>query len=284
VTPIGTSRLHKAQMWQWAFMAALLLVFSIPRSWAGDDNEECHHGSPSYLKLSETDPTNLAKACRRLADQGNADAENSLGSMYRAGLGVPKDYIQAMEWYRKAADQGSASGENNIGVLFHDTHDDAEAAKWFRKSAEHGSPLGQFNLGAMYNAGQGVGQDYAEAARWYGKAANQGFSEAEYNLGDAYYAGQGVPQSYSEAAKWFRKAADQGHVQAQLVLGTLYRNGQGVPMDYVHAYMWLDLAASHKGVETSQRDELAATMAPPQIEQARALVAAWKPTPQYIPH
>ncbi|WP_412065939.1 hypothetical protein [Rhizobium sp. SYY.PMSO] len=35
--------------------------------------------------------------------------------MYAFGLGVEKDYVQAVAWCRKAADQGLAQARNNLG-------------------------------------------------------------------------------------------------------------------------------------------------------------------------
>jgi len=37
--------------------------------------------------------------------------------MYDKGKGVPQDYKQAVEWYRKAADQGDARAQLNLGVM-----------------------------------------------------------------------------------------------------------------------------------------------------------------------
>jgi hypothetical protein len=50
-----------------------------------------------------------------------------------------------------------------------------------------------------------------------------------------YQAGNGVPQNYPEALKWFRKAADEGDAMAQAALGLMYHNGQGVPQDHAEA-------------------------------------------------
>ena len=46
---------------------------------------------------------------------GSADAQNQIGWMYQNGLGVAKDYGQALIWYQKAADQSNPSGQINIG-------------------------------------------------------------------------------------------------------------------------------------------------------------------------
>jgi WD40 repeat protein len=45
---------------------------------------------------------------RKAAEQGNADAQYSLGFMYENGRGVPRDDTAAASWYQKAAEQGNA--------------------------------------------------------------------------------------------------------------------------------------------------------------------------------
>lgn len=41
-----------------------------------------------------------------LAEQGNADAQDSLGRLYATGRGVPRDGARAVIWLGRAADQG----------------------------------------------------------------------------------------------------------------------------------------------------------------------------------
>jgi len=60
--------------------------------------------------------------------------------MYLEGLGVEKDYAQALYYYTLAAEQGHGGG--NMG------------------------------LGSIYQLGQGVKQSDAEAVRYYQLAAN----------------------------------------------------------------------------------------------------------------
>jgi TPR repeat protein len=43
---------------------------------------------------------------RLAAEQGNADAQFSLGALYRLGQGVPRDYVKAHLWFNLAAAQG----------------------------------------------------------------------------------------------------------------------------------------------------------------------------------
>ncbi len=55
---------------------------------------------------------------RELADQGDADAQTNLDSMYIDGRSGTQDYAAPMRWYRKAADQGDGSAQTNLGVMY----------------------------------------------------------------------------------------------------------------------------------------------------------------------
>jgi TPR repeat protein len=148
-----------------------------------------------------------------------------------------------------------------------------------RRLAEQGVVAAQYNLGAQYYGGHGVPQNYGEAVKWFRKAAEQGAAEAETALGVMYAEGLGARQDDVEAMTWFRKAVDQNFSVAKYNLGLLYFLGQGVPRDYVQAYMWFSLAADQGNADAAyNRDIVAAKMTPAQIDQAKALAAAWKPT------
>ena len=131
-----------------------------------------------------------ALACYKpLAEQGNAEAQDKLGSMYEFGQGVPEDYQQAVYWYKKAADQGVANA--------------------------------LIRLGMIYQHGIGVPEDKQQALSWYRKAADQGDANALMILGGMYELGDGVPQDYNQAVSWIKKAADQGNAKAQDALKRL---------------------------------------------------------------
>jgi TPR repeat protein len=51
------------------------------------------------------DYAEAAKWYRKAANQGDADAQTILGSMYGEGKGVPRDYVWAYMWYSLAAAQ-----------------------------------------------------------------------------------------------------------------------------------------------------------------------------------
>ena len=83
---------------------------------------------------------------RLAADQGNADAQYALATMYDTGDGLPKDVVQAVKWYRLAADQGNADAQLSLGVMY-DTgkgvpRDHVQAHKLFSLAGASGSGHG----------------------------------------------------------------------------------------------------------------------------------------------
>jgi len=87
---------------------------------------------------------------RKLAEQGDADAQNKLAFCYYEGEDVEKDLKEALKWWTKAAEQGLAKAQNN--------------------------------LGEMYLYGEGTEKDLDQARKWFRKAADQGHAEAKKNL------------------------------------------------------------------------------------------------------
>lgn len=61
--------------------------------------------------------------------------------MYHDGIGVERDYTEALKWYTKAAWWGYVSA--------------------------------QYNLAGMYLEARGVVQDYGKAEKWYRKRQNR---------------------------------------------------------------------------------------------------------------
>ena len=70
--------------------------------------------------LASKDRGHYATAMRAwlpMAEAGNPEAQNNVGYMYEEGLGVPQNYLLAMNWYRQAADNGLAEAQHNLGML-----------------------------------------------------------------------------------------------------------------------------------------------------------------------
>lgn len=166
--------------------------------------------------LAAKDRGHYATALRAwlpLAESGNAQAQNNVGYMYEEGLGVPQNYLLAMNWYRQAADNELAQAQHNMGML--------------------------------YYHGYGVAQNLEEAFRWFKMAANQELAESEYMLGLAYEKGQGTSLNYSEARRLFLSAARKNYTPAQMMYAFMLQAGEGGDSQPFSAYVWGKIAESN---------------------------------------
>lgn len=76
-----------------------------------------------------------AAAIRTLAEQGDAEAQFALGTMYRDGQGVAQDYAETLRWWNSAADLGLADAQFALGNIYAGgagiPRDDVLAYKWY---------------------------------------------------------------------------------------------------------------------------------------------------------
>jgi len=100
--------------------------------------------------FGETPSLEQISQARKMAGQGNAEAQLVLGSSYYLGEVVPKSDTEALKWFRRAAQQENADA--------------------------------QFSLGLMHYEGQGVPESDTEALKWFRLAAQQGFAKAQAAL------------------------------------------------------------------------------------------------------
>ena len=115
---------------------------------------------------------------RKAAQQGNADGEFGLGSMYAAGEGVPRDAQAALNWYRRAAGRGHdrailalalAHLRGDLG-LTNRKSDDSQVRQWIRTAAEKGDLQAMEGLVvALRNGDFGFAVDAGQAADWEAK-------------------------------------------------------------------------------------------------------------------
>ena len=203
--------------------------------------------NPHYLQgVADYNNRNFAAAAASFqlaAEQGHAESQYLLSTMYDAGQGLPQDDAKAAYWERKAAGQGHAYAQANLSFRCYAANNFSEAFAWCQRAAHSKLAWAEYNLGLMYRKGEGVEQSDIEAAYWYRLAATQNFPEAQQKLADLYYFGQGVPRSYTQAAEWYRRAAENGNAEAQFQLGHLYASGQGIEHDYTQSRHWIRQAA-----------------------------------------
>jgi len=243
-----------ARFMMMAFMAAVLWGL------AGCASANYQKGMKHYK------PDDVAAALRELkplAEQGNADAQFSLGSLYYQGRGTPQDYSEALRWMRKAAEQGHVFAQTTLGSIYAEgvpgliQPDNPQALMWFVFAAAQGD-MGAMELrDAMASrmtptqiaesqrlAREFKPQDvYTKTLQELKARGDQGDAVAQFRVGLIYYMGQGVSRDYLEALTWFKKAARQGNPYAQFNVGYMYEKGEGTPQNYVEAANYYRQAA-----------------------------------------
>lgn len=175
------------------------------------------------------------------------ESQIELGRCYLTGIGVEKNEVEAVKWFRKAADRGNDEGQVLLGLCYFNglgvETDETEAIKWFHRAAkqdgyftdnakqylkaiEDGDPEAQCRLARDYDYKYGFFfvENETEAVKWYRKAAEQGNADAQAALGNCYRDGIGVAKDENEAVKWLNKAIAQGHAGAREILETIGAN------------------------------------------------------------
>lgn len=123
--------------------------------------------------------TDAFRYYKMAAEQGNAEGEFGLGSMYAEGKGVKKDLKTAREWITKAAEQGlpqaidvlaEAYMQRGLGIDA-GADNSPDALRWVTKAAEHEYVPSMLALAQAYATGTlGAPKDPAKAKEWQDKA------------------------------------------------------------------------------------------------------------------
>ena len=177
---------------------------------------------------------------KKAAQQGNINAEYSLGWLYyNGGNGIEKNYEEALKLFKKASHKGLVAATTMIGFAYRDgkgvEKDDKQARKYFLIAAEKGDPDAQLEYGFILDK---VDYDIDEAMKWYKKSADQGNRVAQCNLGIIYDGTYGPYRytNYEKAIYYLKKSAEQDYAPALNQLGYLYETGLGGELDINKAY------------------------------------------------
>ncbi|MEW6334335.1 MAG: tetratricopeptide repeat protein [Thermodesulfobacteriota bacterium] len=240
----------------------MLMAFTAAVLWgvSGCAPAEYQKGMKFY---QPKDPAAAARDLKPLAEQGNADAQFNLGSLYYQGRGVPRDYAEAIRWMRRAADQNHVFAQTTLGSIYAEgvqgviPQDYPQALMWFVFASAQGDMEAMPLRDAMANRmtptqiaeAQRLVREFkpedvqAKAFRENRALAEKGDAAAQFNVGLMYYLGQGVARDFPAALGWFKKAARQGNPYAQYNVGYMNEKGEGTPKDYVEAAKYYREAA-----------------------------------------
>ena len=179
---------RKRSRWSHAWRPLLAVLVVVSGGWAVPARADGAAGL-GYFRNGQF--SEAFQAWRTEAERGDAASALYLGVLYDTGIGVPQDYAQALDWYKR----GGASG----------------------------NPTAMFNAAVMYDVGRGTEPNPAAAIDWYGRAAKTGYARADYALGLVYEDGIGVPRDRALAIRYYRDAAKRGISAARGHLAALGR-------------------------------------------------------------
>jgi hypothetical protein len=123
---------------------------------------------------------------KKLAADGNVQAQFKLAFMYEVGRGVQKDMVSAREWYKKSAAQNFEASKRRLKFLdvvasgFKPEH-----RTWVSeqiKDANDGDAEAMFIVAELYEAGIGVEADLLKARHYYKLSTGRGNANAEARL------------------------------------------------------------------------------------------------------
>lgn len=190
----------------------------------------------------------------RQAEEGNVDAQLTLGYMYLYGeSGVDKDYEKAFQYYNMAANQNDSIAINNVGSLYFSgigtEKSLSKAAQMFEKASSLGNTEAAVNLSFIYLTKDSALNNPRAAIELLKTASEAGNPTAKFLLGYAYFKGFVVEQNYKKAIALIREAANAEYDDAEYMLGYMYLNGLGITKNYGNAVKYFNLAFNQGNVD-----------------------------------
>ncbi|KAF2872987.1 hypothetical protein BDV95DRAFT_605569 [Massariosphaeria phaeospora] len=176
---------------------------------------------------------------------------------HEEGGGTKKDYIKAVQWYKRAAALGDTPALYKMGMillkgLLGQQKNLGEAINMLKRAAERAdeqNPHALHELGLIYEAQTGnekLIRDEPYAFSLFNQAADLGYKFSQFRLGQAYeYGLLGCQIDARSSIGWYTRAAAQEEHQSELALSGWYLTGsQGIlEQSDTEAYLWARKAA-----------------------------------------
>jgi TPR repeat protein len=116
------------------------------------------------------------KLWKQAAEKNYGPAQLNLGTVYEQGQGgIDRDDKEASKWYLKAAQNGEAEAQNSIANMYAGGRgvgrNPQEAIKWYKAAVGKGYAPAFAGYGALYERGDGVPKDAIKAHMFFNVAA-----------------------------------------------------------------------------------------------------------------
>jgi len=152
-------------------VTALVLVAVVPAAQAGGEamQSRLEHAMHVYYY---GDREEALKLLRPLAEADCAKAQSKLSNIYSIKAEEGGNPQRVVRWTRRAAENGNAEAQFSMGAMYVygmdglGPRDYDNALKWYRRAAEQGEPIAMREVSWMYFQGHGVERDPVEGYKW----------------------------------------------------------------------------------------------------------------------
>lgn len=164
------------------------------------------------------------------------------GDAYFLGLGVEKNYSEALNWYKKAAELNNLDALYLIGMIYKDSlikgKTYADAVEYYLVLNEKGIVATNMLIGEAYLNGKGVEKNIITARLWFEKGVAESDPGSVYNMGYLYQKGIGVKANMEKAVELMEQSCDSNYLRACETLGELYYKGEDVEANSEKSVNW----------------------------------------------
>ena len=146
----------------------------------------------------------------KAANQGYANAQARLGIFYEIGIGVDRDYIEAIKWYSKAASNQNTQAMRMLAYLSYDQDKNlSKKIELLQKAVDLGDNRAAFVMGETYEKECQEEDHFEKALEWYKISADKfDYFEAHLKLANFLSDGKCGKRDLNLAIDRFRKAIE----------------------------------------------------------------------------
>jgi TPR repeat protein len=186
------------------------------------------------------------------AQQGDRLSCRYLGIIYRYGLDVQVNFIEALKWFDQAAYLGDVVAQFQIAEIYQQglgvKPDPVIALKYFKLAANANHAEANYFAGMMLLNGDGPDTNLNDCIKYLDRAAHLDLVDAQLTLAELYLFGKDENLiDYEKAAFWFLKAAEKNHPVALNDLGNMHAFGMFFEKNIDAAFDFYRRAADYGG-------------------------------------
>lgn len=198
------------------------------------------------LKTSKGSGVRLTEL-KQFAKSGTPEAQYVLGLMHQNGLGVARDYAEALRWYRESASKNFGPAQFSLGLMISQgigiPPNRRQGMEWYERAAQNGFRPARELVAISLEHGLDLKQDREKAFVLQLQLAEEGHQRSARNVAVMYAEGIGTDRDSSLSLHWYKKAAESGDAQAAFMVACMYREGTGAVKDEQASFLWMKRSA-----------------------------------------